>query len=204
LKLRACRTPETPAAPAEKKTPRRKQSDWQMQERVKELEAKNLGAWGMWLAQNIVWLQNIFVDICWWFVNWHIDILFIFDQQLEMINVGTDGSGSPQNCQTSEGHKQWKRPSGWWLILGHNQVGWDWESWDSTRKWWGISPDYIYIYKYTYLKMQVASDIPEWTWGYFINTNADLTWFHNGWRSRNDGWGQLEPSPVHEIFPFCS
>ena len=47
LKLRACRTPETPAAPAEKKTPRRKQSDWQMQERVKELEAKNLGAWGM-------------------------------------------------------------------------------------------------------------------------------------------------------------
>lgn len=33
------RTPETPAAPAEKKTPRRKQSDWQMQERVKELEA---------------------------------------------------------------------------------------------------------------------------------------------------------------------
>ena len=47
VNLRARRTPETPAAPAEKKTPRRKQSDWQMQERVKELEAKNLGAWGM-------------------------------------------------------------------------------------------------------------------------------------------------------------
>lgn len=72
VNLRACRTPETPAAPAEKKTPRRKQSDWQMQERVKELEAKNLGAWGMWLAHHIVWLQKIFVDICWWFVNWHI------------------------------------------------------------------------------------------------------------------------------------
>ena len=81
----------------------------------------------------------IFVGDLW------IDILFIFDEQLEMINVGTE-SGSPQNCQTSEGHKQWKRPSGWWLILGHNQVGWDWESWDSTRKWWGISPhSIIYI-----------------------------------------------------------
>lgn len=77
VNLRASRTPETPAAPAEKKTPRRKQSDWQMQERVKELEAKNLGAWGTWLycdwpkkyclvAKHICWC------ICWWFVNWHI------------------------------------------------------------------------------------------------------------------------------------
>ena len=50
-----CRTPETPAAP--KKTPRRKQSDWQMQERVKELEAKNLGDVTGW-AEHIVWLDK--------------------------------------------------------------------------------------------------------------------------------------------------